>query len=195
MARGSDPGIDHDRNLGLLDNDRDLSPRLQPPVTADGRSEGHHGGDPDALQTLGQNGVRVDVGKDGESLRDKDLRGLESFDGIRKKMTGVWMDLELDPLGKAGGGGQTGESHGLLRGVGPAGVGQKKPLLAPEMLQNIGKRIGIPGSGPEVGPSEGDGDKLGPRGLEGTGHHFSRGELSRSHEEPGGKRSSRDDQG
>ena len=74
------------------------------------------------MQTLGEDGVGVDVGKDGEAFFDEDFRGFESFYRVGKEVGGIGMNFEFHPLGKSGGGGKAGEADGFLGIHGTAGV-------------------------------------------------------------------------
>ena len=92
------PGIHDDRNGRLLDDDLDLRPRLDSTIAADGRTERHHRGRSHLLKPLGENGVGIDIWKDGEALLHELLCGQESFDRVGKKISRVGMDLQLYPF-------------------------------------------------------------------------------------------------
>ncbi len=123
VAWGSDAGVDDDRHDGLLDDNAELVAGLEALMGADGGAEGHDGGRADLLEASCEDGVGVDVGKDGESLADETFGGGEGFDGIWEEVARVRVDLELDPSWQAGGGREASEAHGLVGIHGAAGVG------------------------------------------------------------------------
>lgn len=96
------PGIDNDRDRRLLDDDANLVAGLETAVGADGRSQGHDRGGSGFLKSFGQNGIGIDIGEHHETFLHQLLGGLEGFDGIGKEVARIGMDLEFDPLGKAG---------------------------------------------------------------------------------------------
>ena len=69
------------------------------------------------------------------------------------------MDLELDPLGQAGGGGEAGEAHGFLGVHRAAGVGQEQVFLRIDEFEDVGEGIVFAG---QVRAAQGDGDDLVP---------------------------------
>ena len=167
VAGRPDAGVDDDGDGGLLDDDAELVAGLEALVRPDGGAKGHDGGGADFLEALGEDGVGVDVGKDGEALADEAFGGGQGFDGVGKQVSGVGVDFELDPLGEARGGGEAREADGLVGVHGAAGVGQDQVSGRVDELEDVGEGIACAG---EVGAAEGDGDDLGAACVEGVAH-------------------------
>ena len=75
LGRFTDAGIHHHGNLDRIDDDLQHLPCGQPPVGADGGTQGHDGGGAGVFQLAGDNGVRIDIGQHHEALLDQRLRG------------------------------------------------------------------------------------------------------------------------
>ena len=191
MTRRADSCINDDGDGGLFDDDRDLGAGLEAAIAPDRRAEGHDGRRAGFLKPLGQHGVGIDVGKDGESLRGEDLGRLERLDRIGKKIAGIGMDLEFHPLGESGGDGETGQADGLLGGVGSAGVGEEEILLRIDEFENVGEGILATA---QIGSTKGDRDDLGATRRKGLAHHLPGRKFPGTQEEPGGEFPSGDGQ-
>ena len=68
-------------------------------VAADRRAQRHHGGGTDFLETLGENGIGVDVGQDDKAFFYELFRREKGFNRVWQEVVGIRMNLELDPLG------------------------------------------------------------------------------------------------
>ena len=180
VAGGAETGVDDDGDAGLFDDDGDLRAGFQSAVAPDGRAEGHDGGGAGVFEAFGEDGVGVDVGEDGETFGHEDFGGTKSLDRIGKEVVRVGMDLEFDPFGESGAGGEAGEADGFFGVHRAAGVGQQEIFFGIDEIEDVGERVA---GAAEVGAVEGDGDDLRAACFEGVAHEFVRGELAGAEEE------------
>ena len=191
MARGADAGVDDNGDGGLGEDDFDLAAGGDALMGADGGAEGHDGGCADVLEAAGEDGVGVDIWEDDETFVDEDFGGFEGFDGIWQEVAGVGMDFEFDPVGHAGGDGESGEADGFFGVHGAAGVGEEEDVGGDE-VEYVGEGIALAG---EIGATEGDGDDFGAGGDDGVAHEFTGGEFSGAEHESGLEGAAGDDEG
>ena len=191
MAGGADAGVDDDGDGGLGEDDFDLAAGGEALVGADGGAEGHDGGGADVLEAAGEDGVGVDVGEDDETFFDEDFGGFEGFDGVWQEIAGVGMDFEFDPVGHAGGDGESGEADGFFGVHGTAGVGEEENVGGDE-VEDIGEGVALAG---EIGATEGDCDDFGAGRDDGVAHEVTGGEFSGAEHESGLEGAAGDDEG
>ena len=102
------------------------------------------------------------------------------------------MDLELDPLRQAGGGGEAGEADGFLGIHRAAGVGEEQVFFGIDEIEDVRVGIGLAG---EIGAAQGHGHDLGAGGGEGVAHRLVGREFPGAGEEAGRELAAGDDKG
>jgi SAM-dependent methyltransferase len=137
-------------------------------------------GGPGILEAFGQDGVGIDVREDGETFGGEDFGGAQCFNRVGQQILRVGVDLQFDPLGQSGRGGEAGEADRFLRVHGAARVGEKEVLFRIDEIKNVGERIA---GAAQVGPAQCDGDDLRAAGLERVAHELVRGKLACAEEE------------
>lgn len=192
VARCADPGINDDGDGGLFDDDAELIARGETLVRPDRRAQRHYGGRSGFLEALCEDGIRIDVGKHGETFFHKDFRGFQRLDRIGKQVSGVRMDFEFHPFWQTRGGGEPGEAHGFFRIHRTAGIRQEEEFYRIYEIQDV--RVGITAAG-KIRAAQGDGDDFRTAGGQRLAHGFIRREFSGAGEKPRADFAAGDDEG
>ena len=180
VAGSAEAGVDNDGDAGLFDDDGNLGAGFESAIAPDGRTERHDRGRTGVFETLGQNGIGVDVGKHGETFGGEDLRGAESFDRIGQEILRVGVDFEFHPLGQSGGRREPGETHCFVRVHRAARVGEEEIFFRIDEIEDVGERII---AAAEIGAPQGHGDNFRAAGGQRIAHEFIRGELAGAEKE------------
>ena len=171
VGGGADAGVEDDRDLGALGDDRDVVRVADAGAGADRRAERHHGGAADLLEAAGEDRVVVGVGEDGEAVGDELLGGVDELDRVGEEGAVVADHLELDPVGLEGLAGELGGADGVAGGVAAGGVGEDEEA---EAVDHVEDRA----AGGGVDAAQGDGDDLGAGGGQRLFHLLERAEAA-----------------
>ena len=183
MGRSAQPGVHHDRDGRLLDDDLDRVAGSHALVRTDPGSERHHGRAPHLLQPFGQDGVGVDVRENGETLLDKGFSRPKGLHRVGQQVARLRGDLQLYPGGQPCGSGKPGQPDRFLGVDCPARVGKQEISVGVDELEYV-----RPSRRFQVDPAKRDGDHLRSRGLERATHDLEGAELPRADDEPGRER-------
>ena len=184
----AEPGVDHDRQIGLFDDDAQHRLGFDAAVAADRGAERHHRRDARLFQPLRKHRIGVDVGQHGKAHRDQFDRRLVGFDGIRQQVVRIGVDFELDPV-VSGGAGDLADADRVLGGARAGGVQHHLDAGG-----NGGENILVLPLFADFDPAERDGDKFGAGSLNRGGKLRVGGEFAGAEEQPGGEFPAGDDQ-
>src|SRR5699024_2823893 len=142
VTGGTDPRIDDDGDLRLLDDQLQVVGIADAKSRTDRCGQGHHRGTADLLQTTCQHRVVVGVRQYGEPLVDEEFGRVQKFHGVGQQCVLVGDHLQLDPGRLQRLPSQTCGAYGVGGGEAARGVGQCPDLVA---LQNLPHRAFLGG--------------------------------------------------